>query len=973
MNKMSELFNADIRRIKEASLSDKLVVFVGAGVSMNSGIPNWFTLIEELKKELPTNVTSRTTDYLKIAQIYKNYRGEKEYIEKVRSVLRCDHSTFNPIHEAILALNPSHIVTTNYDDLLEQAVLAKNKQYDLIKEDKDIPYSLYNKYLIKMHGDIKEGNIVLTENDYLNYSSKFPLIETFVKSLFASKLVLFIGFSFDDYNLKVITNKVKNLLNDDFQPMYLLNTGETDYLNKEYYKERGVRVVDYSDLVNKGLQVSLDERSLKLLSSTQGKNLNELIHYIGKFSPFRYNRKAGSIINVLYDSIQYYFEELKVVGGNEIIKLYPFLDEKYVQYSNGILYSDNKEIFAIQESLKQSFSAKKKFLKEFGEKYHKIRKFAVDNYIHWIVRTKNLKDDPQIKLYLKRDFHKKLAIDYFYTLNLKKVLEFIVVKNLLDNNSVSISSLELPYLYYKLNRNNDALVLYREIAKKAWLKKKYIVYFICQINLKNLSTMCFHIEKVEGKDILIQDKDEDIDLDDILFKIKSKDNNLYELLKKVYDYKYILQEIETIEKCKSDISSSAKLISRGGSSYNSFVENMKGETIELWKFINENYIVSEHFAEHKLIYKKAVEGFLISNSILTNDRVFKSSKLEYLDEFHILLIIFNVETKALEEILYDNKILKLYSKDKARFKELIFNSIDSFKLRDFETLGFKETNYKAISNLLILVSKIEFDNAFYIEILQEFISVKSISIEKCETALNHYINSEFINFPRDILLDLLAECFTRSYKKIPASLINNLIICINKSSDNLILNETSNDVIKLDLISAEGTYYNQLICYYKYFAEDLKQIVLSDVNTRLNNKFDDVLCRLAFLHGIIIEEHYIVRYLDEFERYLNLKNNKSADYVYSIAKIYTKQTYPNLNERIFSLSKKDIGLDFLINTDTFSKYEKFDIEWLYLIDNSKKEVLASNIKIKKIVEQELFKNLDNKRLLSVYLDIWREK
>ena len=47
-----------------------------------------------------------------------------------------------------------------------------------------------------MHGDYETDNIVLTENDYYNYPNNFPLIRSFVQSLFASKLILFVGFSF---------------------------------------------------------------------------------------------------------------------------------------------------------------------------------------------------------------------------------------------------------------------------------------------------------------------------------------------------------------------------------------------------------------------------------------------------------------------------------------------------------------------------------------------------------------------------------------------------------------------------------------------------------------------------------------------------------------------------------------------------------------------------------------------------------
>ena len=39
-------------------------------------------------------------------------------------------------------------------------------------------------YIIKMHGDIDDiENIVLKEDDYLNYSQNHIIIETFIKSL----------------------------------------------------------------------------------------------------------------------------------------------------------------------------------------------------------------------------------------------------------------------------------------------------------------------------------------------------------------------------------------------------------------------------------------------------------------------------------------------------------------------------------------------------------------------------------------------------------------------------------------------------------------------------------------------------------------------------------------------------------------------------------------------------------------------
>ena len=50
-----------------------------------------------------------------------------------------------------------------------------------------------NKYILKLHGDIEHQNIVFKEEDYLNYSENFKLIETLLKSIFSMNTVVFIG------------------------------------------------------------------------------------------------------------------------------------------------------------------------------------------------------------------------------------------------------------------------------------------------------------------------------------------------------------------------------------------------------------------------------------------------------------------------------------------------------------------------------------------------------------------------------------------------------------------------------------------------------------------------------------------------------------------------------------------------------------------------------------------------------------
>ena len=109
---MDKLQYSNLLHIKEASKQGRLVIFVGAGVSNNSGVPTWGKLISEMKDGCGAN---NETDDLKIAQLYKDARGDKEYMDKVKEVIMHNKVAPNVIHESILKLKPCHIITTNYE------------------------------------------------------------------------------------------------------------------------------------------------------------------------------------------------------------------------------------------------------------------------------------------------------------------------------------------------------------------------------------------------------------------------------------------------------------------------------------------------------------------------------------------------------------------------------------------------------------------------------------------------------------------------------------------------------------------------------------------------------------------------------------------------------------------------------------------------------------------------------------------
>ena len=243
--------------IQEARNNDRLVIFVGAGVSANSGIPTWGTLIKRIAEKIKyksENKDYSASEYLRIPQYFYNKRkNNAEYYSFIEGTLKCDDALSNPIDELILELLPHHIITTNYDHLLENTQGINKNLYSVVCKDKHLIEKSNNRYLIKMHGDLSDiKNIVLKESDYINYEQNRPLISTFIKALLISHTFLFVGYSLNDNNLNLIM-------------------GWIDFFCKQYnIKERPFHFLLLPDGTNKYEEKRLKNNSIFAI------NLNEL-------------------------------------------------------------------------------------------------------------------------------------------------------------------------------------------------------------------------------------------------------------------------------------------------------------------------------------------------------------------------------------------------------------------------------------------------------------------------------------------------------------------------------------------------------------------------------------------------------------------------------------------------------------------------------------------------------------------------
>ena len=354
---------------------EKLIIFVGAGVSKNSGLPNWNELIKEYAKELGNKKENfKSDEILKIPQKYFEKFGEIKYYEILNKIFSGKYEP-NSIHEVLKKMNLNYIVTTNYDNLIE----TKINSY-VVSEDTDLPHYNTNTMVIKMHGDIVKKNVVLKKSDYKNYETNFPLISTYLKGLFTTNTILFIGYSFNDASVQQIMKWIRNILKNDTKQAFLVDLNSNTIIQDKNKEQLITRI------------------PLKVLNNEYEKTLESFLkkiivkkNEISKESKFEIYTNLNYLPEQSLKKIDPYFtiwgtDNQKVLIIQRIGKLFNFEKYKDVFYKSFIIKiikqekSENQEIDMInqnQENLKKFKVIESKILKSiYNYDYNNFKNLA---------------------------------------------------------------------------------------------------------------------------------------------------------------------------------------------------------------------------------------------------------------------------------------------------------------------------------------------------------------------------------------------------------------------------------------------------------------------------------------------------------------------------------------------------------------------------------------------------------------------
>jgi NAD-dependent SIR2 family protein deacetylase len=240
-------FTACPSELRDHYLSERVVPFVGAGVSMSVGWtqggvqksgPSWAELVNQAALKLdfkdPELLRVRGTD-LQILEYFKlkNSGQFASLTNWLYSEMRPPDADLakSRIHRELANLSKCRIFyTTNYDDFLERSFGLHKRPVRTIAVEADIagPLSAPGTCeIVKFHGDLDHPDkMVLSESHYEKRLTLASEMDYRLRSDMLGRVLLFLGYSFRDWNVSYIFR----LINDIFHELPSSITGRRAFI-----------------------------------------------------------------------------------------------------------------------------------------------------------------------------------------------------------------------------------------------------------------------------------------------------------------------------------------------------------------------------------------------------------------------------------------------------------------------------------------------------------------------------------------------------------------------------------------------------------------------------------------------------------------------------------------------------------------------------------------------------------------------
>ena len=929
------MLEQDIRFLAEELEKGKLVVFVGAGVSKNSGLPEWEELIKDYAdyrgiKEF----TSK--QFLTIPEeVFERY-GSLKYYEIAEKRFLGKYVP-NSIHRILKKMKLTYIITTNYDTLIEDEI----KNLQIVSKDEDLPFTNSNRMLIKMHGDFENKNIVLKKSDYDNYEKNFQLISTLVKGLFTTNTVLFIGYSYSDTNVQQIMNWIKEILKEKTRKAFLVEFTNED--NKE--EENGEQINKIS------LKLLNDNNDEVLYESKKERFNNNYEKTLTKFLSNIYNEKE----KVKQEKIFEIYINLNYLTEHNWKKLNKYSEIRIDEDWKRILYTrlEFKDIEKYEEILFKSRI--KKILQRINRNEKEILiPFSEKGITPKRKEQKNILEE---KIEVEEKFL-KIICDYDYK-NFQNLVE-----EYKENNNINKYVIVYGYLFFKkINKAKETIKSMIEEKENVNSKNEKLVWDNFILSIIEFMEITHAEENLNKTFESIEESLEDRYFE--YFKYET------ELFNEIFKY-------STLEALNKEMNKLFDKVRKGKStsyvmgtppSYKAIILSR-----DLFYFCSLNGIFGNSFSDYSEFMKKYIEILLMSytnKNIEVKNQMFKNRNLieefEYFDFFMMLELSYSDLKKLFNE--YEIKDLKcekeIFDKLIVLFKNILdwiiendnefMEKIDTLEsiLLIISKLNLIETQFEKLVDIILndKNSNVFFENNYALDVADNFIVI---------------IYKNFKNLNKEFFDKILEKIFLIDRKRIDENLLDHITYYFNKKEMPKI---SKNDKIK-NFINKNNL---KIKCYFlriidEIYFEELKNEILKEIKDTLNIEVYSFLLNQKFIDFIPETEDKIIKELDRIFQKKDIDINNLISYTSEKEKILDFLLVSGLNNRLpISFIEK---LKKYKNKEFFKSLEQYESEilWKYILNQE-------NFDYSKFTENELekfskirIKNLlekNNKKLIKL--------
>lgn len=212
---MAEISKGQFLKEYSKALADgNAAMFLGAGMSVGSGMVDWRGLLRGIAEDLGLDVDEET-DLIAVAQYEHNSSGTRHRLNSAILDEFMKRAVPSENHKLMAQLPVETVWTTNYDPLIESAFASFDKRVDVKHSPNQLALRMRdaNVTVYKMHGDVSDPDrAVLTRDDYEDYEVKREAFTELLRTDLTRNCFLFLGFSFTDPNIDYILSRLRRML-----------------------------------------------------------------------------------------------------------------------------------------------------------------------------------------------------------------------------------------------------------------------------------------------------------------------------------------------------------------------------------------------------------------------------------------------------------------------------------------------------------------------------------------------------------------------------------------------------------------------------------------------------------------------------------------------------------------------------------------------------------------------------------------